>query len=86
ERAFCADRAGTGTTLLLAPPGRALEPGFGPGSAAAHHASGARELTGDWPGLRCDVDTREDLAHARELGLGRFTSAVLHIPRPGIHP
>jgi 2-phospho-L-lactate/phosphoenolpyruvate guanylyltransferase len=79
-RVFCTDRAGTGTTLLLAPPGQALKPRFGPGSAAAHQASGARELPGPWPGLRCDVDTAEDLARAGELGLGRFTRAVLHIP------
>jgi 2-phospho-L-lactate guanylyltransferase len=76
-RAFCADQAGTGTTLLLAPPGHALEPRFGAGSAAAHRASGARELSGRWPGLRCDVDTAADLAQARQLGLGRFTDRVL---------
>jgi 2-phospho-L-lactate/phosphoenolpyruvate guanylyltransferase len=80
-RAFCPDRAGTGTTLLLAPPGQPLEPRFGAGSAAAHRATGARELSGFWPGLRCDVDTAADLAVARDLGLGRFTRAAL--PRPG---
>ncbi|MGH3686129.1 MAG: 2-phospho-L-lactate guanylyltransferase [Pseudonocardiaceae bacterium] len=76
-RAFCTDRVGTGTTLLLAPPGQSLAPCFGPGSAAAHRATGARELTGCWPGLRCDVDTAADLAVARDLGLGRFTRAAL---------
>ncbi len=76
-RAFCADRTGTGTTLLLAPPGQLLQPCFGPGSAAAHQATGARHLIGYWPGLRCDVDTAADLAIARGLGLGRFTSAAL---------
>jgi 2-phospho-L-lactate guanylyltransferase len=76
-RAFCADRAGTGTTLLLALPGHSLEPCFGPGSAAAHRATGARELSGYWPGLRCDVDTVADLDVARSLGLGRFTRAAL---------
>lgn len=76
-RAFCPDRAGTGTTLLLAPPGQPLEPRFGAGSAAAHRATGARELSGFWPGLRCDVDTAADLAVARGLGLGRFTRAAL---------
>ncbi|MDQ3762890.1 MAG: 2-phospho-L-lactate guanylyltransferase [Actinomycetota bacterium] len=76
-RAFCTDRPGTGTTLLLAPPGQPLEPHFGPGSAAAHRATGARELSGCWPGLQCDVDTAADLAVARDLGLGRFTRAVL---------
>lgn len=77
-RAFCADRTGTGTTLLLAPPGQLLDPCFGPGSAAAHRATGARELAGGWPGLRCDVDTAADLATARGLGLGQFTSAALN--------
>lgn len=76
-RAFCADRAGTGTTLLLAPPTQRLDPRFGTGSAAAHRAAGARELLGDWPGLRCDVDTADDLAAAGALGLGRFTRATL---------
>jgi len=76
-RAFCADQAGIGTTLLLAPPGHALAPRFGPCSAAAHRAGGARELSGRWPGLRCDVDTAADLALARELGLGRLTRAAL---------
>ncbi len=78
-RAFCADRPGTGTTLLVAPPEHGLRPRFGPGSAAAHRASGARELSGRWPGLRCDVDTAADLRLARELGLGRFTRAALHV-------
>jgi 2-phospho-L-lactate/phosphoenolpyruvate guanylyltransferase len=80
-RAFCADRTGTGTTLLLAPPGQLLDPAFGPGSAAAHRANGAWQLAGDWPGLRCDVDTAADLAVAQELGLGRFTCAALPRPR-----
>jgi 2-phospho-L-lactate guanylyltransferase len=82
-RAFCTDRTGTGTTLLLAPPGQPLKPCFGPGSAAAHRATGARELAGYWPGLRCDVDTPVDLAVARDLGLGRFTRAALPKPRFG---
>lgn len=80
-RVFCADRAGSGTTLLLAPPGQPLRPCFGPSSAAAHRASGASELLGHWPGLRCDVDTAADLATARELGLGRFTRAALEASR-----
>lgn len=35
-RAFLADAAGTGTTLLAAAPGRALRPAFGPGSRLGH--------------------------------------------------
>jgi 2-phospho-L-lactate guanylyltransferase len=79
-RAFCTDRTGTGTTLLLAPSPWPLAPRFGTGSAARHRAGGARELPGGWPGLRCDVDTVADLAVARELGLGRFTRAALARP------
>jgi 2-phospho-L-lactate/phosphoenolpyruvate guanylyltransferase len=76
-RAFCADAEGTGTTLLLAGPGAALDPRFGAGSAAAHRASGAVALPGDWPGLRRDVDTADDLCAAAGLGLGPHTRAVL---------
>jgi 2-phospho-L-lactate/phosphoenolpyruvate guanylyltransferase len=80
RRAFCPDRRGTGTTLLLAPPGQRLDPRFGLESAGAHRDSGAAELPGHWPGLRCDVDTVADLAMACDLGLGRFTRAALVLP------
>jgi 2-phospho-L-lactate guanylyltransferase len=76
-RAYVADHAGTGTTLLTAPPGMPLDPRFGPGSAAAHAASGATALDGDWPSLRLDVDTAADLAAASRLGLGVHTSRAL---------
>lgn len=76
-RAFCPDRAGTGTTLLLAAPGIDLDPRFGPGSARVHAASGATRLDGLWPSLRCDVDTAADLAEATRLGLGPHTTAAL---------
>jgi 2-phospho-L-lactate guanylyltransferase len=74
-RGFVADLEGTGTTLLAAAPGRALEPAFGPGSRGAHLASGARELVAP-RGLRCDVDTPTDLLCALALGAGRHTRAV----------
>ena len=76
-RAFVADAAGTGTVLLAVPPGEPLDPHFGPGSAAAHAASGARPLAGDWPGLRQDVDTPADLTTVLALGAGRHTCALL---------
>jgi 2-phospho-L-lactate guanylyltransferase len=76
-RAFCPDRASTGTTLLLAAPGSELDPCFGTGSAAAHAASGALRLDGPWPSLRCDVDTEVDLAEATSLGLGPRTTTAL---------
>lgn len=78
-RAFCSDRTGTGTTLLVATAGP-LDPRFGTGSATAHRLAGAVELAGDWPGLRCDVDTPADLAVAVELGLGEHTRAALAAP------
>jgi 2-phospho-L-lactate guanylyltransferase len=74
-RAFVADAAGTGTTLLAAAPGILLAPGYGPGSRAAHLASGAQELVGA-PGLRLDVDTPEDLVAALLLGVGAATASV----------
>jgi 2-phospho-L-lactate guanylyltransferase len=77
ERSFVADAAGTGTVLLAAPPGVALDPRFGVGSAAAHAASGARPLTGYWPGLRQDVDTPADLYEVLSLGAGLHTCALL---------
>lgn len=77
RRAFCADRQGTGTTLLVAAAGGPLDPRFGPGSAAAHAASGAVLVGVDLPTLRCDVDTAEDLAIACTLGVGPRTAAVM---------
>jgi 2-phospho-L-lactate guanylyltransferase len=76
-RAFVPDAAGTGTTLLAAGPGTALDPRYGPGSRAVHRASGAVELAGDWPSLRRDVDTAADLAAAAALGVGPATSRWL---------
>ena len=76
ERSFVADRLGTGTTALCAF-GTSLEPRFGPDSCAQHRRSGAIELTGAWPGLRCDIDTPDDLAVARRLGMGPATSRAV---------
>ncbi|SOJ54300.1 2-phospho-L-lactate guanylyltransferase [Mycobacterium simulans] len=73
QRSFVADRLGTGTAVLCAF-GTALDPRFGPDSSARHRRSGAIELTGAWPGLRCDVDTPADLTAARRLGVGPATA------------
>ena len=75
-RCFVPDAQGTGTTLLTAV-GTDLAPRFGPGSAVAHRASGARQLSGAWPGLVRDVDTERDLRAAQELGVGLRTAALL---------
>ncbi len=74
-RAFLADAAGIGTTLLAAAPGAALAPAFGGHSRARHLASGAREilLTG-LDSVRRDVDTADDLRVALALGVGPRTA------------
>lgn len=76
QRSFVADRHGTGTAALFAF-GVALQPRFGRDSAAQHRRSGAVELTGAWTGLRCDIDTPEDLAVARRLGVGAATARAV---------
>jgi 2-phospho-L-lactate/phosphoenolpyruvate guanylyltransferase len=76
QRSFVADRLATGTAALFAF-GTALDPKFGPDSSARHRRSGAIELTGAWPGLRCDVDTPADLVAARRLGVGAATARAI---------
>ncbi|WP_202236426.1 2-phospho-L-lactate guanylyltransferase [Actinacidiphila reveromycinica] len=77
ERAFLADAAGTGTTLLCTVPCLPLAPGFGGASRARHLASGAAEITlPAAPSVRQDVDTLEDLAAALALGVGPFTAVA----------
>lgn len=77
-RALVTDSEGTGTTMLTAAAGVALDPSYGVDSRQRHVASGAVELApGDWPGLRRDVDTMDDLAAAERLGVGRRTRGCL---------
>lgn len=76
RRSFVGDRHGTGTSALFAF-GVALDPHFGPDSAQRHRHSGAIELTGAWPGLRCDIDTPDDLLVARRLGVGAATAQAI---------
>jgi 2-phospho-L-lactate guanylyltransferase len=78
-RSFVADRQGTGTSALFAF-GVPLDPRFGTGSASRHRLSGAVELRGAWPGLRCDIDTPDDLAEAQLLGLGPATAVAIGSP------
>jgi 2-phospho-L-lactate guanylyltransferase len=78
RRSFVADRHGSGTAALFAF-GAPLDPLLGRDSARRHRDSGAVELTGAWPGLRCDIDTIEDLQSARLLGVGAATTrAIAH--------
>jgi 2-phospho-L-lactate guanylyltransferase len=76
RRSFVADRHGTGTAALFAF-GAALDPLLGRDSARRHRDSGAVELTGAWPGLRCDIDTVEDLQSAQLLGVGATTTRAI---------
>ncbi|ULE33178.1 2-phospho-L-lactate guanylyltransferase [Mycobacterium sp. IDR2000157661] len=75
-RSFVSDRHGTGTSALLAF-GVPLDPRFGADSARRHRNSGAVELTGEWPGLRCDIDTPADLSVAQGLGVGTATAQAI---------
>jgi 2-phospho-L-lactate/phosphoenolpyruvate guanylyltransferase len=77
DRALVADAGGVGTALLAVAPGQPLNPRYGGNSRDAHLASGAVELSGDWPSLRRDVDTPADLAEAESLGLGPATKAAI---------
>ncbi|KQO08721.1 hypothetical protein ASF06_11275 [Agreia sp. Leaf244] len=72
------DKDGTGTTMLSALSPRDLVPRFGLGSARRHREAGHVELElarGDR--MRLDIDTADDLATARSLGLGPRARAVL---------
>lgn len=85
---FLPDADGSGTTMWLATDGSAIAPRFGPGSAAAHAAAGARDLTafvGDPDPVRParrDVDTEADLLDARRIGVGPSTTTALDPARP----
>jgi 2-phospho-L-lactate guanylyltransferase len=76
--AVVADATGRGSTVYAVTQPAAFDPRFGPGSFAAHVATGAADLT-TWagPSLRCDVDTLEDLAAAAALGCGTATTDAL---------
>lgn len=76
RRSFVADHHASGTAALFAF-GVPLDPRFGADSAHRHRESGAVELTGAWPGLRCDIDTPEDLRAATTLGVGTATARAI---------
>jgi 2-phospho-L-lactate guanylyltransferase len=73
EAAYVADADGLGTTLYTAGYD-GFEPRFGPGSALAHDATGARPITAPLPRLRRDVDDLGDLDDALVLGVGPRTA------------
>jgi 2-phospho-L-lactate guanylyltransferase len=75
--AFVRDARGDGTTALLARRPDDFAPAFGAGSAAAHLAAGARDITGpDLASLRHDVDTADDLDRALAMGVGPHTAQL----------
>ncbi|WP_072802179.1 2-phospho-L-lactate guanylyltransferase [Rhodococcoides yunnanense] len=77
-RSVVADHHGTGTAALILTAGTDdLTPLFGPASARRHRESGAHDLVGEWPGLRLDVDTLDDVRQAYSLGVGPATTEVL---------
>ena len=78
NRIFVADQHGTGTTaLLLRTMSDSFRPQFGPNSAERHRRAGAQLAYGQWPGLRHDVDTADDLDAAVALGVGPATADAL---------
>jgi 2-phospho-L-lactate guanylyltransferase len=70
------DAEGTGSVLLAARSADAIDPAFGPGSAAEHLRRGAVRLDLGLPRLRHDVDTPGDLLTVLELGAGPRTTRV----------
>lgn len=75
NRAFLADAAGMGTTLLTAAPGAEFRPAFGGPSRRRHLMSGAVEILLDGvDSVRQDVDTAQDLRAALALGAGPYTA------------
>ncbi|MCE5290564.1 MAG: 2-phospho-L-lactate guanylyltransferase [Nocardiaceae bacterium] len=78
DRVFANDQHHTGTTaLLLRSASTPFEPQFGVDSALRHRDAGVRLVDGEWPGLRHDVDTADDLDVAVSIGVGPATRAAL---------
>ena len=78
DRGVVADAEGTGSTLVAARAGVAWQSSFGDGSFARHVELGCAPLpVPDASTLRRDVDTADQLAAARALGLGPRTAALL---------
>ncbi|MFE7125584.1 2-phospho-L-lactate guanylyltransferase [Streptomyces sp. NPDC057617] len=88
-RAFLADAAEIGTTLLTAAAGTELNPAFGGPSRLRHLSSGTVEIVlAGVDSVRRDVDTGADLLVAAELGLGPHTALryAAHGPLPAHRP
>ena len=75
---FVADQGGEGTTILALPQGTSIGLRFGIGSAAAHRAAGAVDISDDVePDARIDIDTSHDLAVALAYGVGTHTAEAV---------
>lgn len=78
ERGVVADAEGTGSTLVTATGAVSWKSAFGEGSLDAHIGLGCVPLeVAASSTLRRDVDTADQLAAARTLGLGPRTAALL---------
>jgi len=77
RRAHVPDASGAGTTLLSAIRPSELEPAYGRFSATRHVASGSVPIRLAHPRVRRDVDTRDDLTWAVDLGVGPATAHAL---------
>ncbi|CAM3235210.1 2-phospho-L-lactate guanylyltransferase [Stackebrandtia soli] len=77
ERAYVPDLDGVGTVMLTARRAAELSPRFGPDSARTHLDNGHTRVGGNWPRLRRDVDTADQLTQAARLGVGAHTAVVL---------
>lgn len=73
---FVPDRSGTGTTLLLQPPGATVDPQYGQDSAARHARLGLRRLDDVPSALRHDVDSLDDLVPGPGERLAACTAPV----------
>jgi 2-phospho-L-lactate guanylyltransferase len=80
------DAEETGSVLLAARSADAIDPAFGPGSAAEHLRRGAVRLGLSLPRLRRDVDTPSDLLAVLELGAGPHTARVAAAHLASRHP
>lgn len=76
ESAFVSDATGNGTTVITSVNASKLRPRFGDLSASLHRELGMTDLPAD-ECVRLDVDTRDDLGRAINVGVGSRTSAVV---------
>jgi 2-phospho-L-lactate guanylyltransferase len=77
RHAYCPDSEGDGTTIVVSRDPSTLVTSYGPGSAAAHRASGLVPLPEAPVVARRDVDTVSHLRDAESLGVGRRTAAAI---------